>query len=73
MRTLSMHHDTVRATGLSLSLKTLAMAAMAAMATWNDRARERRMLGQLDDRMLADVGLTRAQVWRETGKGFWER
>lgn len=73
MRTLSMHHDAVRAAGLSLSLTALLTAALDALMAWQDRARERRMLGQFDDRMLADVGLTRAQVWRETEKSFWER
>jgi len=37
------------------------------------RRRERRALGALDDRQLADVGLTRAQAQREARKPFWLR
>ncbi|RTL72263.1 MAG: DUF1127 domain-containing protein [Hyphomicrobiales bacterium] len=33
---------------------------------------ERHELMQLDDRMLADIGLTRHDVGRETSKGFWD-
>lgn len=38
---------------------------------WLDRARERRALGALDDRLLADIGRSRADVEAETGKPFW--
>ena len=37
------------------------------------RRRERRALEALDDRQLADVGLTRAQVQREARNPFWVR
>ncbi len=35
------------------------------------RQQTRRALAQLDDRMLADVGITREQALREAGKPFW--
>ena len=35
------------------------------------RARERRSLAQLDDRLLADIGLTREQQVEECSKSFW--
>lgn len=38
---------------------------------WLDRARERRALARLDDRMLADIGLGRAEAWAEADKPFW--
>lgn len=38
---------------------------------WLDRARERRALGRLDDRMLADLGLSRADADAEVDKPFW--
>lgn len=38
---------------------------------WSARARERRMLLQLDERMLKDIGVTRADVAREATKPFW--
>lgn len=41
-----------------------------ALAGW-DRTRQRRHLLQLDDRLLKDIGLTRADVAREAAKPFW--
>ncbi|MEE8445811.1 MAG: DUF1127 domain-containing protein [Alphaproteobacteria bacterium] len=39
---------------------------------WRDRARQRRRLLELDDRMLRDIGVTRSDVVRESDKPFWE-
>jgi uncharacterized protein YjiS (DUF1127 family) len=36
-----------------------------------ERARQRRLLATLDDRMLRDIGLTRGCVERESGKWSW--
>jgi len=44
----------------------------ALVRTWLQRGRERRMLLELDDFMLKDIGLTRADVVVESGKHFWE-
>jgi uncharacterized protein YjiS (DUF1127 family) len=38
---------------------------------WSERSRQRAALQRLDDRMLRDVGLTRAEVGRECEKPFW--
>jgi uncharacterized protein YjiS (DUF1127 family) len=38
---------------------------------WHERARSRHQLEGLSDRMLQDIGLTRAQVEVETDKPFW--
>lgn len=38
---------------------------------WSARARQRADLAELDERMLRDVGLTRHDVLRETGKPPW--
>lgn len=38
---------------------------------WQGRANERHFLAALDDRALADMGLSRADVMRETAKPFW--
>jgi uncharacterized protein YjiS (DUF1127 family) len=40
---------------------------------WQERARSRHLLRQLDDRMLRDVGLSRCDVNRECTKHFWQR
>jgi|JI10StandDraft_1071094.scaffolds.fasta_scaffold787288_2 uncharacterized protein YjiS (DUF1127 family) len=73
MRTFTIPGTAIRAQGRALSIRSIARNLMIRFLTWQDRARERRMLAHLDDRMLADVGLTRAQMQWETTKGFWER
>jgi len=40
-------------------------------STWLRRARERRDLQSLDDYMLKDIGVTRADVEFEAQKHFW--
>jgi uncharacterized protein YjiS (DUF1127 family) len=39
---------------------------------WRERYRQRRALGGLNDHMLKDLGLSRSDTGRETGKRFWE-
>ncbi len=38
---------------------------------WVARTRQRRHLARLDDRMLADIGLSRADANQEISKPFW--
>jgi uncharacterized protein YjiS (DUF1127 family) len=40
-------------------------------ALWLERRRTRQQLAALDDRMLADIGLTREQRRMECAKPFW--
>lgn len=39
---------------------------------WTDRARQRRSLLELDDRLLRDIGLSRTATWAEAEKRFWQ-
>ena len=41
-------------------------------AGWRERARTRRALWTLGDRMLRDVGLDRVEAGREALKPFWK-
>ena len=41
-------------------------------ALWAERRRQRRRLAMLDDRMLKDIGLSRADIWLEVEKPFWQ-
>jgi uncharacterized protein YjiS (DUF1127 family) len=43
----------------------------AVLLTWMDRARQRRALGELDARLLADIGVTQTAAERERAKPFW--
>jgi uncharacterized protein YjiS (DUF1127 family) len=42
------------------------------LLVWLDRSRQRRQLGEMDDRMLRDIGLSRTSAWAETQKWFWQ-
>ena len=41
------------------------------LAAWRDRASSRRALLTLDQRMLSDIGISRADAEREAGSPFW--
>jgi uncharacterized protein YjiS (DUF1127 family) len=40
---------------------------------WVRRSNERRLLGQMNQRMLNDIGLTVADVEKEAAKFFWQK
>jgi uncharacterized protein YjiS (DUF1127 family) len=44
---------------------------VATLREWRRRARDRAELGKLDDRMLKDIGLTRAAAEFLSNKPFW--
>jgi uncharacterized protein YjiS (DUF1127 family) len=57
---------------LRLAWRRGVLVALAdGLLTWLERGRSRRLLARLDDRMLHDIGLSRADVERESGKPFW--
>ena len=49
----------------------IAQFLLGLLSTWLQRARERRALHGLDDGMLKDIGLTRADIDFEVHKPFW--
>ena len=46
--------------------------AIDAIFNWHEVCRARRQLSALDDWMLRDIGITRADVEREYRKRFWQ-
>ena len=40
--------------------------------SWTDRRRQRLHLAQLDDRLLRDIGISRAEVEHEVSRPFWQ-
>ncbi|MGH6912665.1 MAG: DUF1127 domain-containing protein [Geminicoccales bacterium] len=45
--------------------------AVDSILTWRERARTRRQLLAMDDRLLSDIGITRAEAHHEAEKPFW--
>lgn len=48
-----------------------AAALWQTLRCWSERASQRRALAGLDDRMLHDIGLSRATALNEAEKPFW--
>jgi uncharacterized protein YjiS (DUF1127 family) len=62
---------------LHFSTPTVDLASVPAriahiVLEWQARAEQRQNLANLDDDMLKDLGLTRAQVAEEVNKPFWQ-
>ena len=51
--------------------RVLAWKLLDRLRFWSRRARQRRALARLDDRLLRDIGLTRHQAERAARKPFW--
>jgi uncharacterized protein YjiS (DUF1127 family) len=47
-------------------------AGFRELAAMLERAQQRRRLLSFDDRMLKDIGLSRADAWREASKPLWK-
>lgn len=58
--------------GIVQHLEASAVKVLNTLSIWGARSRERQQLSELNDRMLEDIGLTRAQVTVEVGKYFWQ-
>jgi uncharacterized protein YjiS (DUF1127 family) len=46
--------------------------AILTLLRWQELARQRRALLKMDDRMLKDIGVSRADAVREAGRRFWD-
>ena len=49
----------------------LLMTCLETLAIWQERAAARYRLAEMDDRMLRDIALSRADTEREIRKPFW--
>ena len=54
-------------------LRDLGVNSSRAVQTWVRRSNQRSALTRLNNRMLTDIGLTRADLDRETRKYFWQK
>jgi uncharacterized protein YjiS (DUF1127 family) len=57
--------------GLGRDLFSALLRALEAVLTWQERAAQRAALASLDERMLKDIGLSRAEAEMEAGRPFW--
>lgn len=78
MSTLSSVRDFARAEASSITFgRAMALLAGAVavgfetIMTRAELAKSRRQLGELDERLLRDIGLDRATARVESDKGFW--
>ena len=62
---LSRHHTVLD------DLSDAAQSIVATLRLWRRRMRERDQLSRLDDRMLKDIGVTRAEALHLSDKPFW--
>ena len=60
-----------RLPALRSTLVAMICALRAMLRTWQIRARQRRELRDLDDAVLRDVGISRAQARFSADKPFW--
>jgi uncharacterized protein YjiS (DUF1127 family) len=67
-----LHPGTLRAPVTLDRLAGAGRRAFATIRTWNRRRRERDQLSALNDRMLSDIGITRADAVFLSSKPFWK-
>jgi uncharacterized protein YjiS (DUF1127 family) len=48
------------------------LGAIELVLDWQEVARQRRSLLELDERLLKDIGITRADALREASRPFWD-
>ena len=54
-------------------LASMVSGTVETLARWRERATQRRQLMELDERLLSDIGLSRADAVSEAEKPFWQR
>jgi uncharacterized protein YjiS (DUF1127 family) len=72
MSSLNLATDLLSSTGRDADAGRWFARGWAAVNAWRARLRERNALAGLDERMLKDIGLSRADAIYETSKYFWQ-
>ncbi len=79
MTTMKQHHivdDLAISEGLYSLVRRIEEASTKVSATfkvWSKRINDRRQLSHMNDRLLTDIGLSRADVAVEINKHFWQK
>jgi uncharacterized protein YjiS (DUF1127 family) len=71
MTTIQWHEPRVRHHGARHALNRAGNRVLATLREWRRRVRDRSRLGELDERMLKDIGLTRTDAEFLMNKPFW--
>ena len=64
-------HDPRSARTVAAAVEEAVIRLFDGLLDWHERARSRRILAELDDRMLQDIGINRATVSSEVSRPFW--
>ncbi|WP_119462796.1 DUF1127 domain-containing protein [Rhodospirillaceae bacterium SYSU D60014] len=66
-------NPTHAASGVAVAYRRRGLFALLlhTLVEWQERARRRRSLAHMDDRLLRDIGLTRSMIEAEASKPFW--
>ena len=57
--------------GFPPALGRFATALVEQLYAWQDRVQQRTHLAALEDHLLKDMGISRADAYRESAKPFW--
>jgi uncharacterized protein YjiS (DUF1127 family) len=71
IRTIGRDMPATRTSRESKRLVSLLMAVLAGIDAMAERHRSRNALSALNDEQLKDIGLSRADAFRETSRPFW--
>lgn len=71
VRVLEMQSRRVWWSGAGAAVTRFLHRVIDLLLEWNERTRQRRRLARLDDRLLADLGLSRVDAEQEARKPFW--
>ena len=53
-------------------IEAFAVKVTGTLSHWSRRSRDRRILALISDRLLDDIGLSRAELDREVANFFWQ-
>jgi uncharacterized protein YjiS (DUF1127 family) len=79
MSTIPLETTLARGTGQGVGARAVRHSrealqhVVAVLREWRRRSRDRAALAGFDDRMLRDIGVTRADVLVEINKPFWRK
>lgn len=71
MTTMELRNRPFAAAPATRSLSSRLRGFVELLFVWQERWEQRERLSGLDDHMLRDIGLSRADASREAGKPFW--